>query len=173
MDNPPPYSDILSRHEQFVSVCDAVGLSDEARAGRFGRYVERIHYLNSQIERIHRGEPEDRVLPQLVPDLPHYLIALTETREVGTMVPFLRTCPPEALTRRLKAILAGPDLPLEEDHASNQARNIQFELSLATMLSTVASDLGSDPYPSGCAQRRWRTPSRIREWSRRWREDRV
>jgi hypothetical protein len=61
-------------------------------------------------------------------------VALAESQEIGAMLPFLRMCPPQALVSRLKTVLAGPELPSEEDQASNQARNIQFELWFANTL---------------------------------------
>ncbi len=70
-------------------------------------------------------------------DLPRYLVALAESQEVGGLLPFLRTCSREVLVPRMKALLAGPELPSEENQASNQARNIQFELWLAATLWRV------------------------------------
>lgn len=137
MGQPAAYADILREREKFVAICETVGVKAEAEHGRFGRYVERIRDLNSQLQKLRQGESEGLLYAQLAPDLPRYLVALTETREVGTMVPFLLTCPASMLTPRLKAMLAGPELPAEEDQASNQARNIQFELSLATLLSAT------------------------------------
>lgn len=137
MGQPAAYADILRQHEKFVAICEAAGVKAEAEGGRFGGYVERIRDLNSQLQRVRQAESEGLLFAQLAPDLPRYLVALTETREVGTMVPFLLTCPAEVLTPRLKAMLAGPEFPSEEDQASNQARNIQFELSLATLLSAT------------------------------------
>lgn len=131
------YAEILNLHQKFVALCAGVGLSAEAETGRFGLYAARIHHLNSQIQRIREGEPEGPLFAQLAPDLPRYLVALTETREAGMMVPFLTTCPAEVVTPRLRTMLAGPELPSEEDQASNQARNIQFELFLASLLSKV------------------------------------
>src|SRR5205814_2317636 len=52
-------------------------------------------------------------------------------------IPFLRACRPRELIPKVRALLAGPELPSEEDQASNQARNIQFELWLAGTLWQV------------------------------------
>jgi len=131
------YANILEKYDRFRSLCAALSLAAEVEGGRFGLYAGRIRHLSAQMQRIRDGEPEGPVLVQLAPDLPRYLAALAETREAGAMVPFLTACPRELTAPRLRAMLAGPELPVEENQASNQARNIQFELFLATLLSGV------------------------------------
>lgn len=119
----------------FFELCDSVYLRPEAEGGRFGIYENRIRRLVNHIEAIGCGEPEGPLFAQIAPDLPVYLTALTESLEVGEITPFLSSCPRDLLVPRLKAVLRGPVLPSDENQSSNQARNIQFELYLAALLS--------------------------------------
>jgi len=131
------FSDILLHLGEFFEICRSLGLQAEAEAGRFGVYRVRIDHLNAEISRLRSGEARIAIYRKLAADLSRYLVALAESQEIGGLLPFLRTCPPEVLVPRLRAILAGPELPSEEDHASNQARNIQFEIWLAATLWRV------------------------------------
>jgi hypothetical protein len=128
------FSDILQHLREFFAVCDTLGLRAEAEGGRFSIYHEWIRHLSEKVGRLRAGEPKGPIYAELATDLLRYLVALAESQEVGAMVPFLRTGSHPVLASRLKTVLAGPELPSEEDQASNQARNIQFELWLATTL---------------------------------------
>jgi hypothetical protein len=66
--------------------------------------------------------------------LDKYLIALMGGAEVSLMLPYLRQCGPPAVFPKLEACLKGPFMPNDEDSNSNWARNIQFELFLASTL---------------------------------------
>jgi len=66
--------------------------------------------------------------------LPWYLVALSESQEIGTILPFVQSRDPGEISSVLKAVLSGPEMPSDEDQALNQPRNIQFELWLATTL---------------------------------------
>jgi hypothetical protein len=129
------YGDILSSLEEFFEFCRRFGLHDEAEGGRFGDYRSRITQLSAEIDRLRAGEDRVRIYTKLKAELPCYLVALGESGEIREMLPFLSTCQPPELAGKLRALLAGPELPSEEDLASNQARNIQFELWLAAALS--------------------------------------
>jgi len=131
------FSDILLRLGEFFGLCRDLGLHAEAEGGRFGIYRSRIVQLNAEIDRLRAGESEMPVYKKLAADLPRYLVALVESREIVELLPFLRGRPPRELVPRMRVLLAGPELPSEEDPASNQARNIQFELWLAGTLWRV------------------------------------
>jgi hypothetical protein len=131
------FSDILLHVGEFFELCQDLGLHAEAEAGRFGVYRSRIGQLNAEIDRLRAGEAEMPVYRKLAADLPWYLVALAESQEVVELLPFLRARPPRELVPRMRLLLAGPELPSEEDQASNQARNIQFELWLAGTLWRV------------------------------------
>ncbi len=131
------FSDILLYLGEFFELCQDLGLHAEAEAGRFGVYRSRIGQLNGEIDRLRAGEAEMPVFKKLAADLPRYLVALAESQEIVELLPFLRARPPQELVPRMRLLLAGPELPSEEDQASNQARNIQFELWLAGTLWRV------------------------------------
>lgn len=131
------FSDILLHLGEFFELCQDLGLHAEAEAGRFGAYRARIGQLNREIDRLRAGEAKMPIYKKLAADLPHYLVALAESQEIVELLPFLRARPPQELMPRMRLLLAGPELPSEEDQASNQARNIQFELWLAGTLWRV------------------------------------
>src|SRR5207249_1145865 len=93
------------------------------------------------IGRLRAGEPAAPIYKRLAADLPKHLVALFESLEVGGMMPFMNACPAEVLKPRLKLLLSGPEMPSDEDQASNQARNIQFELWLANTLSRAGASV--------------------------------
>ncbi len=76
-----------------------------------------------------------------------HIVALTEVGELASIEPFLRACDPPTLYPKLRDALAGPVLPNEEDTNSNRARNILFELNLASKLwrAGIMSTLGEEP----------------------------
>lgn len=128
------YGDILFSLDEFFEFCRRFGLLAKAEGGRFGVYRSRISQLSAEIDRLRMGEDKSPIYTKLKADLPRYLVALGESGEIREMLPFLGVCQQEELAPRLSAILSGPELPSEEDLASNQARNIQFELWLGAAL---------------------------------------
>jgi hypothetical protein len=129
------YVEILRKLHLFFGLCETLDLRNQAELGRFGIYEGRIRHLISNIEAIQRGVPEGPLFAKIAPELPIFMAALSEAFEVGEMTTFLRNFPKEVLESRLKLVVQGPVLPSDEDQASNQARNIQFELALATILA--------------------------------------
>lgn len=128
------YVSILKSLGTFFDLCAEVGLRNEAEQGRFGIYENRIRHLIALIEDIQRGVPEGPLFAKIATELPIYTESLTESLEVGRMTPFLNTVPKEVLKPLLNRIVRGPVLPSDESPSSNQARNVQFELSLAALL---------------------------------------
>lgn len=126
------FTDILLGLEEFFELCKALDLRVEA--GRFGIYRSRIDQLIHEIKRLQGGKDTMTIYRKLATELPRYLVALAESQEVGGFVPFLRARPAEEVIPSIRRVIAGPELPSEEEHSSNQARNIQFELFLAATL---------------------------------------
>lgn len=121
------YEKILQDLEQFLQLCSSIGL----RVGkeRFTQYHREIVALMNAIKtRSLSGQDEER--------LDKYRIALMEGAEVSLLLPYLQRCEPIAVSPKLKACLdiKAPFVPNDEDANSNQARNIQFELFLASTL---------------------------------------
>jgi hypothetical protein len=135
------YSEILRDLEAFLALCGALGLEQDVAASRFSGYRARIHDLSREIGRLRAGESPIPIYKTLAAELPKHLVALSESLEVGGIVPFMKKSPAEALKPRLKVVLSGPEMPSDEDQASNQARNIQFELWLAATLSRAGASV--------------------------------
>ena len=57
-----------------------------------------------------------------------------EGAEVSLMLPYLQQCELTAVSDKIKDCLEGPFMPSDESSKSNKARNIQFELFLASTL---------------------------------------
>ena len=91
------FNDNLLHLEEFFELCRALGLNAEAEAGRFGVYRSRIGELNGEMDRLRAGEAGMPIYKKLAADLPRYLVALAESQEIGGLLPFLRTCPPQEL----------------------------------------------------------------------------
>jgi hypothetical protein len=75
------------------------------------------------------------------------LAALTEGAELAEILPFAQSAPPGTVKRKLAEVLRGPTLPTDEDPNTNQARNILFELNLASKLwrAGLGPELGEHP----------------------------
>jgi hypothetical protein len=115
-----------------------------------------------------------------------YRVALMESLEFAEVVSFLATLEKSIIAPKLAKILDGPALPSEESSSSNVARNVQFELSFASMLSRAgfSPELGEHPDVSIIVDgrvflfqcKRLFTPAklqtRIREAGRQLRDDR-
>ena len=130
------FEPVVRRLAEFFDFCKEFGLDAEAERGRFGAYRKTLLSLKADVERT--GNTVVRIDRDKLPNL---FVALAESREVGVMLPFLRSCEPTVVSPRLHAILKGPELRGAEDDASNQARNIQFELWLANELWRVGVDV--------------------------------
>jgi hypothetical protein len=68
-------------------------------------------------------------------------VALTESQEFVTILPFLQSVPADCARRKLQVALRGPELPVDESETSNQARNTIFELNLAARLHRAGLDV--------------------------------
>jgi hypothetical protein len=124
------YDEILQRLEAVLAFCRTLGLNvDESR---FVVYQQRIAYLQRVIKQSKR-EGTSPSLEGGVTDL-EYIVSLVEATEFGDSLPYLSTCDSTVVRPKLTAVLSGPLLPGDEDQASNQARNVLFELNMATRL---------------------------------------
>lgn len=78
---------------------------------------------------------------------PRYRVAVSESLELADMLPYLVSCDPSALRPKLRVVLSGPEMPSDESAESNAARNFQFELCFASLLSRagLSPKLGENP----------------------------
>jgi hypothetical protein len=128
------FDDILRGLSELFEICRDLGLERQALDGRFGVYRATILHVQSEFGKLRPGSDPTPVYRRISMSLPNVLTALAESQEICGIVPFLRTCSQTAVAPRLSAVLKGPELRGLEDEGSNQARNIQFELWLATLL---------------------------------------
>ena len=122
------YEDIAEQLDQALDFCTALGL--DAAASRFKTYRAHIGRL---IEAIRKPRPSP-ISEQIDGDTLPYLIALIEATEFTALLPFLKSCAADVVRSKLRDVLRGPELPNAEDDASGQARNLLFELNLASKL---------------------------------------
>ena len=109
---------ILQNLDQFLQLCTLIGLRNGKE--RFTQYRGTIVHLMSAIKTHPLSEQA--------------LIALMEAAEVSLLLPYLQQCNRDDIFPKLKECLGGPFMPNDENPKSNQARNIQFELFLASTL---------------------------------------
>jgi hypothetical protein len=118
------YEDILQKLDYALAFGASIGLERIAQRGRFADYRRRIAHL---IEvRGMRPFPQD-----VVAHLAEYLTALTESMELGDLLPYLQQCDRACVSPKLRECLQGPFLP---SAIEDKSRNIQFELFLASTL---------------------------------------
>lgn len=137
------WSDMLADLDRAIAFCRSLRLERALTDSRFLEYRNRLSQLASSFasggrEEAHKTFGEDPG---------RNLIALSESAELSSLLPFFEACDRKILRRKLRDVLNGPYLPSEEDPNSNQARNILFELNLAAKLWTagLAPKLGEHP----------------------------
>lgn len=137
------YGEILRKLDEILDFCRYLDL--EVDSSRFVLYRQQIFELDQAIIR-GRKEGITPTPPEGVTDL-EYIVALTESMEFGDILPYLVTCVPALIQKKLTSVLRGPFLPSDEDKNSNEARNILFELNLAARLSRAGftPTLGEHP----------------------------
>jgi hypothetical protein len=142
------YEGILEDLERALGFCSSLGLTEEASEGRFLDYRGRLQRLVEVVTRARAGsELSSEEHAHLESETVRYRMAVSEALEFGQLIPFLKTRPQTQVRRRLRKVLAGPSLPSEEDPVSNEARNIQFELFLASQIwkAGFQPELGEHP----------------------------
>jgi hypothetical protein len=121
------YEHILQNLDRALAFCESIGLGNIAEKSRFAHYRRQIAYLLEVIE--------VRPIPRELAEHQHeYRTALTESIEFGYLLPYLQQCDPIRVSPKIQACLSGPIMPSDESSTSNRARNLQFELYLASTL---------------------------------------
>ena len=133
------FDDVLAGLLAFLDLCSELELREPANSGRFRAYVDTIERLRADLPQLRAHDAA--TWHRTAKDLPKILVALAESQEVGSTVPFLRTCSSVVLVPRVRLLVQGPELRGDEDQASNQARNAQFELWLAALLWRTGVDV--------------------------------
>jgi aspartyl-tRNA(Asn)/glutamyl-tRNA(Gln) amidotransferase subunit B len=127
------YEDILSHLRGAKDWAATHGLQDAL--GRFSIYETNIETLI--------GARKSGGLGRLVKDKGNAALmwSLVESMELSDFQQTLRNVEPSILKERLKKALKGPILPTHEDRNTNEARNIAFELGLASFLSSAGFEV--------------------------------
>ena len=135
---PARFEYILDRLGEGFALCRSLGLRPEQ--GRFSQYRDVVERLLD----IATSDPEN--FTHRTQDA-RYRVAVTESLELADMLPYLVSCSPGTLKPKLRLVLDGPEMPSDETPASNEARNIQLELRLASLLSQAgfSPNLGEKP----------------------------
>jgi hypothetical protein len=129
-----PFEDILLSLNQMLEFCNAIGLGNIAAQSRFAKYQQRIQRL-IEIVRLRQDNQGAISIPrEIEAEQREYMGALMESVEFGSLLPYVRQCDPAVVRPKLWHALKGPSLTSAENTHSNQARNVQFELSLAHQL---------------------------------------
>jgi hypothetical protein len=122
----------FSRVDRFLDSLDLVGVADRGRFAEYRRRIERtLQQFDDVEDAASRRQAEKSFLEE---GLTGYGVALTESEEWAEVVPYLEGCDPEIVRQKVKDILSGPRLPLDESATSNHARNTLFELNMAARL---------------------------------------
>jgi hypothetical protein len=137
------WADLVRGLDEALAFALSLGI-DPAAAGRcrFSAFRARLANLADVLERQGKGA----AFEAFKADLELNLVALTESQELITLLPYLRSLPGEPVQKKLNIALQGPALPVEEGTNSNHPRNTMFELSLAARLyrAGIAVDIGGD-----------------------------
>jgi hypothetical protein len=139
------FETVLARLDEAFALFRRIGLAAAVEASRFAEYRRRLQRFvdaRAQPEGIEDAMNEDSDTDRAIAGF-----AQVESLELADLVPFLTTYEETVLQPKVRAILGGPVLPGDENHASNQARNIMFELSLASKLARagLTPRLGEHP----------------------------
>jgi len=128
------YEDIAKGLEELFAVAADLGQSDRLDRGRFGEYRRRLTKL-MEIAAIHRAGQTlpDTGVRDVEANALLFRVALMEAMEAGAIASLLRLSPETVAAEKLGIVLSGPRLPSDEDPASNRARNVQFELTVADL----------------------------------------
>jgi hypothetical protein len=137
------WSTILEGLDGALDLCRSLGLGDHLEGRRFDEHRRHLQHL---VEALKAGGQQG-ALVAFEADRLKSIGALTESAEIADLLPFLETVPRATLANKLVHVLGGPVLATDETFNSNQARNILFELNLASKLwnAGLAPELGEHP----------------------------
>lgn len=121
---------ILNGLDEALEFCRRLRLGERFEGGRFGKYRVWVAELVSALKT--GGQEGARAAFNEHPA--RSSTALTESFELADILPFARSLAPEIIKRSLMRILLGPARPADETTNTNEARNILFELTMASKL---------------------------------------
>ena len=134
------YDELLSKLQEAMKFCHAVGLNRAPITSRFAVYEDRVRRLHELSTRFQSGQLSVQEQTNLRTELSENVFTLVEVLEFVNVIPYLRSQPENIVRWKLRNVLMGPSRPLMEDQNSNVARNTLFELNLASKLSRAGLD---------------------------------
>lgn len=136
------WADLVRGLDEALAFAATLDLTDIAARSRFRAFRHRLASLADVLER----EGNAAAFERFMRDLELNIVALTESQELVTILPYLRSLPGESVKKKLKLALRGPEEPSDEDQASSEARNTIFELNLAARLhrAGLPVEIGGD-----------------------------
>ncbi len=140
------FGDLLVRFDAVLDLCRTLGLGRQVDTGRFAEYRRRLVHVVEVTDGRAWNEAVRRDLESHEMD---YRTAIAESSELADCLAMLTTCPGQVIRDKLATVLDGPTLPWDElpGSSSNHARNVQFELFLASTLARrdLHPELGDRP----------------------------
>jgi len=124
------WADLVEGLDRALAFVRSIGLDEEAEASRFKLFRDRL----SSLAQILEGEGGNAALDCFDADRELNAVALTESHEFLTILPYLQSLPPERVKAKLKIVLRGPDRPTREEKGSSEPRDTMFELNVAARL---------------------------------------
>lgn len=129
------YEEILSGLEDALAFYTSLGLRPLAERSRFAEYRRRTARLIQLVRRRSEAERSEILEREGAQRRTEYIMALMESMEFGDVCRDLRHCEPSTLRPKLEHVLSGRLFQSDENPTSSQARNVLFELTLASKLS--------------------------------------
>lgn len=117
-------------------------LSLDVATSRFQQFRARLVDLDQILQR----DGNAAALRRSQEDVELNAVALTESHELVTILPYLQSIPSPRSRRKLQVALQGPERPSDEVAQSNEARNTMFEFNLAARLhrAGIEVEIGGD-----------------------------
>jgi hypothetical protein len=134
---------ILAGLDEALGFCRELGLDRHVESSRFQEHRACLAELVGAL----KSGGQDAARDYFDANRLTSFTALTEGAELVESLPFARTVPRDLILRKLTDVLKGPVLPTDENTNTNQARNILFELTVATKLWHAGLSPELDEHP--------------------------
>jgi hypothetical protein len=131
------WADLIAGLDRALAFARGVGLDPVFDRGRFGVFRARL----AELDAIFQNDGSRAAFGRFERELEANAVALTESQELATIIPFLESIPAGPASRKLHVALQGPELPSDENQNSNAARNTMFELNLAARMYRAGLDV--------------------------------
>lgn len=131
------FDEILENLDETLEFCKSLGLSTVVENSRFTRYREHIARLQKILAFRSGGSLPDDLAAELQKNNLKFVMSLTESLELISTLPYLKTIDSKVARYKLRKVLIGPFVSIEENQNSNESRNTLFELNLASKLAVV------------------------------------